>query len=135
MRKFGETKPPMKNTNLLINIFLYGTFAMYAILLCMHPAEVLSFTFRILIPIIIFYFAIGVVFAGNRLLFRNWYPWRWVLQSIRYPLTRLHYKRNLKYLSLLELEVTLDALVKERDSWYIRKLMILVTECKLKLTV
>lgn len=78
-------------------------------------------------------FVFGAIVELHRRAIKRVYWYWWLSQTIGYPFMWLYYKRKLKYLSVKELDALTDNLVTFPDTWFIRKLLVLVVSQRIKL--
>ena len=81
-----------------------------------------------------FVFALSSVLAYTHTrLLKSSYRYWWGIQTLIYPYTRILYKKRLQYLSVKELDDLTDKLVNYPDTWFVRELLVLVINQRLKL--
>ncbi len=107
----------------LADIAIYVITIFYVTLLIMKPAEVFLFSIKYIAPVVIVFILAGLIVNIHRFLRRKFYPYKWLVESICYPYTRWFYKRQMRYLSIKDIDKLMDKLVQEPDSWYIRRLI------------
>jgi len=76
---------------------------------------------------------VSVMAYTNTRLLKSSYRYWWVIQTLIYPYTRILYKKRLRYLSVKELDDLTDKLVSYPDTWFVRELLVLVINQRLKL--
>jgi hypothetical protein len=76
---------------------------------------------KIILSIFLFFLIVII----HRYLKKSWYTYRWLYYSITYPFLKIVYKNRLQYLSITQLEIVIDKLILQPDSWFIRKLIAL----------
>lgn len=88
---------------------------------------------KIFLIISIILVGVPLIVRLHLILIKGYYPYRWLAQSVAYPFLYWWINRSCKRLGVVELDKSIDKILKQRDSWFVRKLLNLVMSYRLKI--